>query len=257
VSFWARRGPDGQPGLRVALGDQHTDDDLAFEAYKYGEPLQCERVRECGCRSKPCSPFACPDKERFFCFEPGVDPDPLCSDLQFGSFKGPCEVAADCTTGKPCTPLSCPGDARTRSFCFDPAVDEPPACTREHLECGQTECDSVYDAADESDPQFAGRPCTYYEFRGGVVGDFCYDPEIDPPPAENNQLCGDHWLSPVTLTTEWQFFKVPFTDLLQQGWAKKFFVLDLTNAALVRLTFDKGWVDHWIDDVSFYRRRAP
>src|SRR6185503_13073810 len=59
VSFWARRGPDGQPGVRVAVGDMYVDDDVAFRMYPQdaSEPRFCERNRECGCRSehRPCS----------------------------------------------------------------------------------------------------------------------------------------------------------------------------------------------------------
>ena len=47
---------------------------------------------------------------------------------------------------------------------------------------------------------------------------------------------------------------VPFTDMHQQGWAMESHFLDLTGASVMRFTFDRGWIDYWIDDVSFYRR---
>jgi hypothetical protein len=57
----------------------------------------------------------------------------------------------------------------------------------------------------------------------------------------------------VSLDTDWQFYKVPFTDLRQQGFAKKSEHLDLTAVSVVRFTWVAGFVDYWIDEVSFYR----
>ena len=45
VSFWARRGPNGQPLMRVLVGDKFTDDDISYLEY-VGDPAQprlCER----------------------------------------------------------------------------------------------------------------------------------------------------------------------------------------------------------------------
>lgn len=83
----------------------------------------------------------------------------------------------------------------------------------------------------------------------------CYDPEDGPFPVERTQKCGDHWVHPIRLSTEWQFYKVPFTSLLQEGWAKESFKLDLTSAAVVRFTWSTGWHDFWVDDVRFYRNK--
>src|SRR5262249_9175458 len=54
VSFWARRGPEGQDLLRVLVGDKHTDDDISYLTYKHDPkaPRYCERIRECACANK-------------------------------------------------------------------------------------------------------------------------------------------------------------------------------------------------------------
>jgi hypothetical protein len=105
------------------------------------------------------------------------------------------------------------------------------------------------------DPQFYGRPCTPYAWPNGTTGSYCFDPKTDPPPAPSTELCGDHWMTTVDLSTDWQFFTVPFTNLRQQGWAKKSLQLDLHSVSMIRFSWDSGKIDYWIDDVSFYRRK--
>jgi hypothetical protein len=60
----------------------------------------------------------------------------------------------------------------------------------------------------------------------------------------------------VDLTTDWQFFKVPFSVLRQQGWAKKQDHLDLHSVSVVRFSWDLGYIDYWLDQVSFYRAKT-
>jgi len=43
--------------------------------------------------------------------------------------------------------------------------------------------------------------------------------------------------------------------MLQPGWAKRSAKLDLTAISVVRFTWDGGWIDFWIDEVRFYRRK--
>jgi hypothetical protein len=248
VSFWARRGPDGAPGVRVVVGDHNTDDDISFRMLKRdpSEPRFCERNRECGCRSerRPCSYYDDPDGvlSGYFCWDPAVDPVPSAmTDI--------------------CDPLL--------ESCMDPLPPPPgPYDSRggirtQYRTCGETKCAEDYPAfSGEEDPQFhtdtpSGRvpkPCTPFTFRGGIRDDYCFDPAKDADPYEAPLTCGDHWMAGVTLTTDWQFFKVPFTELLQQGWAKEFPALLVDKITIVRFTWDKGWLDLWLDDVSFYRR---
>jgi hypothetical protein len=210
LSFWARRGPDGQSGLRAMVGDRITDDDISFLSYQADPlaPRSCERLLTCGC-----------------------DGD------------------------TPCTPVG------NVSYCFDPATDPAPGadlgCGRvaTYDLCGQSACDQPYSAyPDSPDPQFFGTPCALYSFRGGIQDLACYDAAAGEHPAENSEKCGDNWFAPVTVSGDWAFYRVPFTDMHQQGWAMESWLLDLTAVTLVRLTFDRGYVDYWIDDLGFYRR---
>jgi hypothetical protein len=125
--------------------------------------------------------------------------------------------------------------------------------------CGVERCNDPYPAFPDRfggrDPQFADRPCTPYAFRNGTQSSYCFDPAKDPPPPESDQGCGDYWTFPLHLTTEWQLFLVPFTTMYQQGWAKRWPLFDTSSVSVVRLTWDKGWVDYWIDNLRFYRVR--
>jgi hypothetical protein len=227
ISFWARRTNDSQPGIRVALGDKYTDDDLSYLQYHLNPDDQrfCERNQECGCPGgRECVNGTC--------YDPRVDP-----------------------------PLD-PADVMMRESFVDGTMipvlneDNDPG----YAPCGQWICERGFRAfrgaggsSPREDVAFFGSTCNDFTFRGGITDKYCYDPAGNSPPHENSHVCGDHWLKPVHLSTEWQFFKVPFTDLLQQGWAKESYELDLTSAAVVRFIWGRGWVDMMLDDVRFYR----
>lgn len=228
ISFWARRTNDSQPGIRVALGDKYTDDDLSYLQYHLNpnEERFCERNQECGCPGgRECINGAC--------YDPRVEPE-----LEEGAVS----MLESRVDGS-----------------MIPELDEENV--HRYTPCGQFMCERGFlafrGASDGSVPRedvaFANTTCQPFTFRGGITDDYCYDPATDRLPHESSRLCGDHWLKPVHLSTKWQFFKVPFTDLLQQGWAKESFELDLTSAAVVRFIWGRGWVDMMLDDVRFYR----
>jgi hypothetical protein len=251
VSFWARRGPNGQAGLRVTVGDKYTDDDINYLAQRQqaatgqSQPIYCDRVRECDCNQNH---QACE-------FLPQL---PLNQGLQFptgasGYFCGDqFPPSADLVSVCSASELSCVGFNGGPSTC-----------------CGVTNCNQPYPAypcdmlpdagafADAAgsygDPQFFGRPCSPYAFATGVAGSYCFNPATDPPPAAPVDVCGDFWMTTVDLGTDWTFYKVPFTVLHQQGFGKKSDIFDLHAVSVVRFTFDIGWIDYWIDTVSFYR----
>jgi hypothetical protein len=225
VSFWARRGPHSQAAVRVGIGDKNTDDDISYLMYRSdpAKPRSCERNRECGCvdQGKSCSYFS------------GVDASGL-------------------------------SVARPGYYCWNPATDPEPTLAPGELgdmysyaTCGTTKCDDPYAAHPEHlvDPAFQGRQCRPYSFSSGMSASYCFEPGVDPNPYDGNQSCGDSWVSPVTLTTDWRLYLVPFTQMAQQGFGKKFPRLDLTAATMLRLMWDVGWVDYWVDDVGFYRVR--
>lgn len=229
VSFWARRGPDGQPLLRVMIGDQRTDDDISFLMYSSDPdaPRFCERNRVCGCPGDvPCLPV----------------PE------EFKTALTARDALRDCSLSDV-------------SVCWDQELDPQMTKYQTYEYCGTSACECPYEAFPEEnggvDLQFVGRSCNSFGFRGGIVNDYCYNPGEDPDPYESNYLCGDHWTKPVHLTTDWQFFKVPFTSMLQQGWAKEQHEFDLNAVSMIRFSWDKGNIDYYLDDVSFYRKKRP
>jgi len=221
ISFWARRGPDSQGGFRVVIGDRQTDDDISFHESILGLPQKCRRYKECGCRDhKPCTPD--PDLFILSCWEPGVDPPPGTLD----------------SNDVPIT----------------------------YELCGVDKCDEAYSAyPNTADLEFytpGHRPmeqagtntCSYYAFNTDQAGEYCYDTVNGPPPAEGKERCGDNWMDPVALNPDWTFYKIPFNELRQEGWAKQYSHFDQAGVTLVRFTWSVGWMDAWIDDVRFYRK---
>ncbi|MDC3955238.1 hypothetical protein [Polyangium jinanense] len=76
VTFWARRGPDSQPGVLVALHDKHTSDALNREHQTF-----CRRIKACrpACQNgSPCTPEN-PDAPvpTHRCFDPAVGMAPI------------------------------------------------------------------------------------------------------------------------------------------------------------------------------------
>jgi hypothetical protein len=135
----------------------------------------------------------------------------------------------------------------------DTTVTEVPGY--QYQMCGKTACDYEYSSLQAADPQSFGRECKPFPFKGGITYSYCFNPGEDPDPPEGTQQCGDFWLKPVALSTDWEFYKVPFSSLIQQGWAKRFYEFDLKNITNVRFQWDRGWIDFWISDVRFYRTK--
>jgi hypothetical protein len=227
ISFWARRGPDSNRVLRVALGDKNTDDDMSFLMSQGGQQPRCGRAKECGCK----------DRERA-CHE---NPD-------------------------------LPGDFWCWSEKYDPPIQEISAMGSGaedigYVRCGASACNDEYEAYpgvgdftfSTSEQPLRGykstNTCAYYTFANETNGYYCYDVENGPPPVYGSDKCGDPWAFPVTVNPDWTFYAIPFTDLHQDGYAKEFGAIDLTAVTMVRFLWGAGWIDFWIDDVRFYRRR--
>jgi len=242
ISFWARRGPDSQAGMRVLVGDKYTDDDISYLMYRDDPtvPRFCERVRECACLNhKTCE----------------------VTDTK--------TVSAACDQGRGQPTMDCCGGKCE----VINGAESPQAGGSQCTTCRQTRCDERWPAYPDdyatpggtvlpgsdipqgSDRQFYGKPCTPYTMRNGISSSWCFDPAAGERPAEPPEQCGDHWTSVVNLSNEWQFYTVPFNNMRQQGWAKRQAMLDLTSVSVVRFTWDGGWIDYWIDDVKFYKRK--
>jgi hypothetical protein len=246
ISFWARRGPNGQPLMRVLVGDKFTDDDISYLTY-VTDPTQtrlCERKIECSClfQDATCDWYSATDplySAKISAVNPELSlPDPYLPTAiaNGGYFCG--------------APGSHPGSASSGGTSANETIANI---------CGRTLCDYVYPAYPNNgpDPQSVGRACTPYVYRNGTQADVCYNPGTDPLPAESDEQCGDHFTFPVHLTTDWQFFAIPFVQMFQQGWAKQAPAFDLTSVSVVRFTWDAGYVDYYLDDVRFYRVAKP
>jgi hypothetical protein len=241
VSFWARRGPSSQAGIRLLVGDKTTDDDISA-AQTFADPEaepNCRRTIECACKRKdlPCTILTEKDAESYRTLRTKEDGDAVNNDLN----------------------LPAAGDG----VCWDPKT-EPPFGTRDDYQyCGDSVCLHQSDSAKSLnmtvDPLYYGTQCREYTFRGSITSKFCFDPnsdlEIQRAPMEPSQTCGDHWMYSVRLSYDWEFYTIPFTALLQQGWAKRSYWLDLTAVSMTRITWDRGYLDLYLDDVRFYRRK--
>ena len=225
ISFWARQGPNNTAALRVYVADRQLDEDVSALEYNAGLTPLCARTRECACRNhRPCSEN---------------------------------------------TPL-------LGYSCWDPKIDTPPAVLRDQAMaagktfynpydiCGTSLCDSQNQAwpmiVDKqfATPDNATQPgtaeCQLYKLNNDLQSYYCYDqnnPASYPP--DGPEQCGDGWEKGVALSTDWQFYTIPFTELRQEGYGKMFSYLDLSKITLVRFSWMQGWLDVWLDDVRFYR----
>ncbi len=249
VALWARRGPDSEGGIRINVGDVQTDDDISYLMYQADptRPRNCERVRECACTNhKQCQPWAAAPIET-------QTPNLIAW-----------RKALDAVSVQSYQIWSC---ANPGTYCEDPTADIIPgyftasspiaSCNS----CMQTTCEEPYPAYPNGlggamDIQFNGRPCTQFQSRTGIVTSYCFDPKLDPPPAEADQQCGDHWMRGIYLTNQWSLYLVPFTDLLQQGFGKRFGKIDTKHVTMLRLTWDGGYIDYWIGWIGFYRHKT-
>jgi len=260
VAVWARRAPDSQPLLRVLVGNKYVDEDISFLEYSAdaSKPRYCERVRECDCQNaKACNWWNTGNsglyQSGYYCGDPAADPPPMTISGAGVQATNSCDHT-QCDQPYPAYADMNQDPNRPTPLSGGTGLQLPPQSTG-------------------TDMQYYKRPCTPYAFRSGSQGSYCWDPDpnhrysirytgvLDPngipdsPPAESDQQCGDYWTFPLHLTTEWQLYLVPFTTMYQQGWAKRWSFFDTASVSVVRLTWDKGWVDYWIDNLRFYRVR--
>jgi hypothetical protein len=160
-----------------------------------------------------------------------------------------------CVNREPCTDTgeeTAGGVAIHR--CYNPETTdlrtiEPVLLEEVFPRCGVAACTHV---ATYADPEFEGKSCRPYTFQTHETGEYCYD-EGDPPPPESSERCGDGYGLQVNLNSNWQFIKVPFSEMRQFGHGKVSPSLDLTTASGIAIVTAKGWIDIYIDNVSFYK----
>lgn len=156
----------------------------------------------------------------------------------------------DCSGNSPCSF----SETLQGYFCFDPKYQDEPSAESDYQRCGETACGAPYEAGGV-DPAFQGKACTPYQLQSGYTRSYCFNPGQDPNPPEATELCGDHFQTPIRLSTEWQLYLVPFSGMRQQAFGKESPGLSTDQISLVRLTFEGGWIDYYIADMRFYRLR--
>ena len=244
ISFWARRGARAQPGIRVNFADIYVDDDISFLMSGYDMKPYCRRALSCDCSGdRRCVNVADEGNvKEEYCLTPAEEE--LYHERKQSGAEG-----------------------------VEPTITTPPEQQLRLDRCGQSKCEAMSQTFTMyGDPAFGvdlthfpdsgNRRCQPYFFKSDVQSIYntpdvnhCYDAENGPFPAENYEKCGDNWMASVYLTTEWKFYRVPFTAFQQQGWAMKSARLDVANLTMIRFTWGAGRVDHYLDNVRFYRRK--
>jgi hypothetical protein len=229
VSFWARRGPEGQTTLRVNVLDAEISEEFAktFLAKSPPEaPPFCQVAIKCGClNGKPCSLNEA--DQTYYCFDPAVDP-------------APGEPQPD--------PLGCYVQTGPNGD-LEPQLRDPASLPRiAPAKCGDSLCaDRVLNVG-----QFEGSTCELDIFDNSLTGEFCVQPGKEIP--QPTDRCGNAWSAIVNVGTEWKLYTVPFSELQQADYAYKGTRLDPTQIWGLGFGFGGGWVDVYIDDVGFYKK---
>jgi hypothetical protein len=164
------------------------------------------------------------------------------------------ECALTCANGAECKPIQTANDATPILRCVaagaEPTlVAEPALMELLYPTCGANACTppSYF-----SDPQFAGTECKPYTFSGLEENYWCFG---EQPPAAPGERCGDGFVAAISLSTDWQLYKLPFEIFQQVGFAKRAPKHDLTSLYSIAFQFSVGWTDFYVDNVSFYRNK--
>lgn len=164
------------------------------------------------------------------------------------------DCRTECINREPCTPED-PNNEDSIHRCYDPDLGGPltvgdPALRDEiYPRCGKSACTF---RTDYPDPDFEGKECRPYTFQTHEHGEYCFD-EDDPAPPEQDERCGDGYARSLVFTTDWEFYKVPFSEMRQQGHGKVSPAFDLTSVSGMAIVTAKGWVDIYLDNLSFYQ----
>jgi hypothetical protein len=231
VAVWVRRGPLGMSTMRLGITERNSAEDLnsgavkqtaenstpPYDATGVSEGKYCQRWRLCGCSAgTPCSLY---------------------------TFMG--------------SPLG--------YYCFDPAIGIPQADSLGITgvqACGTTRCGDKNTSTAEVDPLFgkldamqnATGACNPALQADGHSDLFCWDPATAPyPPPAKRLRCNNPYSRPVTVGTDWQLIKVPFSELRQADEAKVSDDMDLKSVKQLVFTHGAGWTDFWVANIGFYR----
>jgi hypothetical protein len=264
IAFWARRGPGGQAPIRIAVQDTNTSDGFALilerDAYFVangaasafgGKPPACQRAVECciHCNEVPRDVLLygvdaeggpVPDGIGYTvekrCWKHGERPPP---DLEEGGEHG--FVFLDWATGS-WTDVGADGQAYEDEF--DDYEREIKLCCPRTME---------QDPAN-GDPQFGGKECNDYTFHyDQSSGRYCWNTDDPPLPEKDQNRCQDGFETSVVVDTEWRLFTIPWSELRRSTLNRP--PVDTQHIWAIFLYFGAGWLDTYVDDVGFYRKR--
>jgi hypothetical protein len=166
---------------------------------------------------------------------------------------------ATCDNGGACTLFTQNGfEATPRYRCIPEDADpnltlEPSLLEFLYPQCGIDTCKGPPYFADPDHEKIDDpSECKAYTFSGLEEGTWCFGKD---PPAAPTERCGDGFASNVSLSTDWKFFKLPFANFRQVGFAKRADRFDLKNVYSIAFQFSVGWADFYVDNVSFYRNK--
>lgn len=158
----------------------------------------------------------------------------------------------DCVNG-----FECIDDGKGIQRCMPDGYTIPPESSlnvalKEFLfpPCGESTC---VPPSFNIDPDFNNTTCEAHTFTGLETGYWCSGPDrpVPPPP----ERCGDSFVAAITLSTDWQLYKIPFDKFRQVGFGKKAPTFDLETLSVIFFQVTVGWADLYVDNVSFYRNK--
>lgn len=184
-------------------------------------------------------------------------------DLAKGNPNRECEriktCRPNCVNGFECiTNPDIVGDERFLHRCMPPGFDETvwraEAKNPALLEFVFPRCDvsTCIPPWFNPDTDFDNTECKPYQFTGLEENYWCYGDTPPPPPAER---CGDGFVAPISLSTDWKLYKLPFDSFRQVGFGKRAPSFDLKTLYSVAFQFTVGYTDVYVDNLSFYRNR--
>ncbi len=243
IAIWIRRGPLGMSTLRVGITEKNSAEDLNSGAITglYPDILPGEPGNETGTTAIPGAP--------------GVSENKNCRRWRL----------CGCSAGTPCSELYADNGQFLGNYCFDPAVGKPDPSDlgiTKVQSCGPTRCLENNTSTTAPDPLYAKKDasgnlvgkCSEALTDDGKTDMFCWDPAIDPAPPAKRQRCNNPYSRPLTITTDWQLIKVPFTELRQADEAKVSDDMDLKTVKQIVVTHGAGWTDFWIGNIGFYKK---
>lgn len=221
LAAWVRRGPDGQSTLRLGLTERNSAEDLNSSGvvdYSAMKPQGIEEGQYCR-RWRTCG----------------------------------------CGAGTPCTLVSGTPD---QFRCYDPELDSAApgdvlANQIKYPHCGTTRCKDGNPSTigPDPDPLFKDKSCSPTLTSDGHSDMFCYDPATDPLPPAKRERCNNPFSRGITVTTDWQLLKVPFSELRQADEGNVAAEMDLKSVKQLVVTYSGGWTDFWVANVGFYREQ--